>query len=372
MQGKPFFPFGLFCVAWTREEIAACFDDVAKRGFNTVHSYWAADVCRSRETVQAYLDEAQKRGLKVLPTIGDLGQEAALFREGKHEELERRVRDWIRPFKNHPALLAWYVWDEPNAEGFSAPPDCVRAVSEYVKREDPNHPTFFTFTPWHNLEKLPDYRDCCDVICLDPYVFTDYMGLVPKCLDLAAEHGNNRPVWSLLWGCWNSGSRAPTVEETRCSTYLSLIHGATALLYYGHLTEPGMRPEGGDGKTWQRGLADKEMQQLYEAVEQLGKEVYKLSSVLESPLPQGVVTAEASPATLHFRAYRARGGLVLLAANMGKEAVTVRFRVSRPVKGNAVFCFFSRQPLTVAANTFTDSLAPLATRAYRIPMEKTR
>ena len=193
INGRPFFPIGLFCVGWTAEDSPAALADAARLGCNTVHSYWTADIARSTETVRAYLDEAARLGLKVTPTLGDYRTPREAVATGDDAPLREAMKRMIGPLKDHPALLAWYVWDEPNVGVLAAPPEVVKAASDAMKREDPNHPTFFCFTPWHNLDRIDSYGACCDILAVDPYVRAKYMGLVSKSVQAARRAAGAPP-----------------------------------------------------------------------------------------------------------------------------------------------------------------------------------
>ena len=232
VNGRPLFPIGLFCVGWTAEDSPAALADAARLGCNTVHSYWAADIARSTETVRGYLDEAARLGLKVTPTLGDYRTPREAVATGNDAPLREAMKRMVGPLKDHPALLAWYVWDEPNVGVLAAPPEVVRAASDAVKREDPDHPTFFCFTPWHSLDRIDSYGACCDILAVDPYVRAKYMGLVSESVRAArGAAGPSRPVWSIIWASQNAGQKIPLVADMRCATYLSLIHGATGIFF---------------------------------------------------------------------------------------------------------------------------------------------
>lgn len=48
------------------------------------------------------------------------------------------LRDEIRALKDHPAILSWYVADEPEGQGISA--ETLEEIYDVIRAEDPYHP----------------------------------------------------------------------------------------------------------------------------------------------------------------------------------------------------------------------------------------
>jgi hypothetical protein len=103
------YPLVLLGVPPTEED----FQRMAEMGFNATlyYGFWFAGdpaSSKSMEGIQAYLDLAQKHGLKV-------GFQLDGWRRVPREQLGlEQVRKIVRRFKDHPALGFWYLYDEPN------------------------------------------------------------------------------------------------------------------------------------------------------------------------------------------------------------------------------------------------------------------
>ena len=92
------------------------------------------------------LDDAQRRGFTALVGL-PLGNPRKGFDyadTNKVEQQYNRVRDIVRQFRDHPALLMWNLGNEPEIN--TTPAQRVplwreaNRLAEMVRREDPNHP----------------------------------------------------------------------------------------------------------------------------------------------------------------------------------------------------------------------------------------
>jgi hypothetical protein len=138
-------------------------------------------------------------------------------------------------FRDHPALLAWYLNDELPL----LMRDRLEARQRRIHQLDPNHPTWSVI---NELSDLPGYLNTADVLGTDPYPVPD------SPVTLAAEwtetsndvSGGLRPVWMVPQAFDKSNyrkspqARAPTLGEELVMTYLCLIHGAQGLMYYSY------------------------------------------------------------------------------------------------------------------------------------------
>ena len=92
---------GLYCVPYRALDI------VADLGFDLVqdyaHGWWT-----STGEITAYFDKCATLGLKVLWSLP-----LSLVRETPEPEMLRRALGQLRVLKDHPALDAWYLLDEP-------------------------------------------------------------------------------------------------------------------------------------------------------------------------------------------------------------------------------------------------------------------
>jgi len=167
-------------------------DELVAAGGNTIRT-WGI------ENAQSVLDEAQKRGIKVM-----LGLWVQHERHGFDYNDETKVanqleafRSQIRKYKNHPALLIWcvgneYELDYQNVKVWKA----VNDIAKMIHEEDQNHPTS-TVTAGTNADKLAHVMT--ELPDVDIYGINTYgdIGNVKKVL---TNGGFNGPYMITEWG----------------------------------------------------------------------------------------------------------------------------------------------------------------------------
>jgi hypothetical protein len=132
INGKPFFPIGMFNYAPETAALA----DIHKQGFNTL-------VATTEHHKPEHLALISSYGLRVICPPTDA---------------------WLEPAKKDPAMLAWYLADEP--EGHGQTPAALREKYLELKKNDPNHPiTLDHFL----LDSLAPYKDDADVTMTSYY-----------------------------------------------------------------------------------------------------------------------------------------------------------------------------------------------------------
>jgi hypothetical protein len=323
VNGKPFFPLGwYFGPGPTTKNFEEHFDRVAASPFNTIMCYGinVGDV----EKVRAYLDALAARKLKIIYSIKDVYAgthgyyEPALGFRGE----DAIVRGIVPLFRDHPALLAWYLNDELPL----TMRDRLDARQRLVRQLDPNHPTWAVL---YQVDEFYGYLNSADVLGADPYpvndrpvtVVSDWMR---KC---AAVSDGLRPLWmvpqAMDWACYHKDRadklRAPTLDEELVMTYLCLIHGASGLIYYSYFDL--MRDPLGFDKRWADMLV-------------VGNEVKQLFPALLSAAKPPTLDVKPSRDAVQFatRADDAGRRYVLLANPAPKEPATVIVGVTARAK----------------------------------------
>jgi hypothetical protein len=207
VNGKPFFPIGLFTYSLDEPTIA----EIRKEGFNTV-------TVLTEHHEPAQLDRVQREGwMAVCPP----------------EE------KWLRAGTNHPALLAWYLSDEPEGHGHT--PAGLRDKYLQLKARDPNHPIALDHFMW---EALVNYKDACDLTMTSVYPLTSagpapitHIGLF---IDHArSQHRPNWPHWPFIQifggtNCEGGKWKQPEPAEVRAMVYNALVHRANGIFYFSY------------------------------------------------------------------------------------------------------------------------------------------
>jgi hypothetical protein len=143
----------------------------------------------------------------------------------------KRLQAEIEHFRNHPALLAWYLSDEPTGQG--VPADSLQKIYDFIKELDPYHPITIVFDA---PQRAREYASAMDIVMADPYPIpsagVEGVGAVTEGLMKAFRY--EKPVWIVpqAFGGAEWWGREPSPQEVRAMTYLALVRGATGIQYF--------------------------------------------------------------------------------------------------------------------------------------------
>jgi hypothetical protein len=210
----------------------------AKIGAHIIHHYhfegWKDGKYKTGNNKEAieYLDLAQKHNLKVM-----MGFDRYSMIKNDIQHIEDRVDS----LKNHPALVYWYLADEPDVSFIS------QARCQYfyrlIKRFDPRHPIVVTISS--NSPKLSNYDEAADIIIVDSYpIRDDYnldkMGNIKYRVKLAKmaleEKRKSKKIFTGLQAFEkkydNIAYRFPNLEETKYMALSGIFEGAEGVFFY--------------------------------------------------------------------------------------------------------------------------------------------
>lgn len=346
VDGKPFFPLGwYFGPGPTDKDYLKHLDRLAASPFNTIMCYGIN--VGNFDRVRAYLDAMAQRKLKIIYSIKDIYAGTEHYHEpilGLRGE-ETIVRKIVGTFKDHPALLAWYLNDELPL----TLREQIDARQRLVRQLDPNHPTWSVL---YQVDEFFGYLNSADVLGADPYPIPSKPAALAaewtrKC---AAVSGGRLPLWMVPqafdWSNYpphTDKGRPPTLDEELVMSYLCLIHGAQGLIYYSYSDL--LKDREGEEKRWAiMQVVGGEMKQLFPALLSAAKP------------PQMDVKQDAGVET----AVRAddSGKCYVLMANPGAKAASVRVAVP----GGAKLELLRRgkiEPAAAAAGECVIKLDPL-------------
>ncbi|MFK7786953.1 MAG: glycoside hydrolase family 2 TIM barrel-domain containing protein [Crocinitomicaceae bacterium] len=167
-------------------------DVLLECGGNTIRT-WGVD------NAQEVLDEAQKKGLKVMMGLW-VQHERHGFDYNDEDKIRKQLESFrlaVRKYKDHPALLLWGIGNEyelqyNNTKVWKA----VNDIAEMVQEEDTNHPTS-TVTAGTNDVKVAFVQK--ELTAIDIYGINTYgdIGNVHKVLEKA---NFERPYMITEWG----------------------------------------------------------------------------------------------------------------------------------------------------------------------------
>jgi hypothetical protein len=359
VDGKPFFPLG-----WYGSVNEQHLLELADSPFNCLLAYGTDQV--PRDKMLSFLDLMHRHGMKLVYCMNDVYPTATYFAGKSWEGIagnQAIAEAVVRAYREHPAILGWYLNDE-------LPRELLPSLKDYYQRArdlDPNHPCLIVLC---NRRDFPLFPPTTDILGVDPYpIPREPVTLVSEFADAAnnAVRGA-QPVWlvpqAFAWYQYNSKNpdrghipganelatgRAPTFDEARCMTYLALTHGAKGLLYYCYY-DLRMLPQYGQMWAW---------------MQQIAAEVKSLSPVLLAPDEPTPPLTHPPDAPIHLRLKQFDGRLYLLAVNSATNAYDVELSLRRRLPSRLKVWFEDRE---VPAKTtgFTDHFAPLAAHVYEI------
>jgi hypothetical protein len=365
VDGKPFFPIGIFNGGRFPEQAAA--------GFNVTHHYWTMHTLPGQtapnRAYKEFLDRTEAAGMKALVLVTHGGPKA--------RHLGPEVVRSVRMFRNHPALLAWDE-EEGVARG-EVPLEFLSRLREMLRREDPHHPLMLgdTRAPIQKITNRGELfaDDFMDLGMWWWYPFpitpaavddglegtlaTRGMELVPpEFLTLART---NKPLWVGLQAYrkpQRKDGRFPTPTEYRLQAYLGLIAGAKGLMYY---------VGSGSGGT---GILNRPEDGHWEFLKRLVAELRSLEPVILGLDATEPVTVEPAGATVSVRLKQPSATRrVLLAANRGDQPVDVMF--ASPAFGpGEVNVLFEHRRLEAKRGRLADRFRPYEVHVYEVTGER--
>ena len=374
-NGKPFFPIGML-PSGVKHDNELAFDDLAAAGFNTVLKW-----CHmTPEEGKLYCDAAQTRGLRVFDWIdvyarlkggrsltslkGQLVGDKVHTSEEKSKIFEDAVTKYmpvmmraVDAVKDHPNLMAYYLFDEPFTRHWFDQYVQGRRIYKATYERDGYHPIM---TWWMQKEDGGWF----DITGCDPYWSPGAEGLYGTPGRVAvrtwtvSQLGRDlrMPAYITPLAEFYSGTnkRFFLPEEQMCQTYLAIIHGAKAVLY------------------WHYPVTH---QWSYDALSKAAAHLRKLSPVLvtrdlrqeisyspgvfdpaQKQLPDVQVSLRRNPT----------GGYVLLAANMRPYPVDATHTIAGSGKAGTVSRMFDSKTYPLADDAFNDKIEPMGIRAYLI------
>jgi len=361
VEGKPFFPLG-----WYGSVNDSQLAEIADSPFNCLLAYGTDQV--AKEPMTQFLDKLQKHGLKLVYCLNDV-YPTATYLDGKDWEGVRGndaiAAAIIAAYRNHPAVLAWYLNDE-------IPHALVPQLTDYyhrVQRADPGHPAFIVLC---NRHEFPYFPATTDIFGVDPYPIPKEP--VTRVADFVAKARtavqSNQPVWlvpqAFGWYQYNSKNpdrghapteeelrtgRAPTYQEERCMTYLGLVQGAKGLIYYCYY-DLRVLPQYREMWAWMKTIAG---------------EVKTLSPALLSTEAAGDFSVNSKSVALQTALFRRADTVYLLAVNPDKVTCHAGFDLRRKTESRGQVLFENRE-IPCAKGRFEDDFAPLAVHVYAVKL----
>lgn len=345
VDGKQFFPIGIYSMESRQfKPDDAIMKDAHDAGFNSTVLY--------RETLSELiptLDTCQRNGIKaiVYPTIP--------FDHPTGKETPESTRADIQARMHHPAVLAWYLVDEPEGIG-RAPSEMVEDRYQFVKEIDQDHFCGLVVT---TPEAAKDYHFGADIMWIDPYpVPAQPVTYVSDCVSgevKAVE--KDQPVWCIPqafdWSVFNTGKvngkHRPTNEEERCMTYLALVNGAKGIIYWAY-----------NGMYYY--ITD--YPEHWSGMKKIAGELRDLSPVLMTKTVDKKLSVTTRSTGIQTMLKKLKGDWYVFAVNSLTTETTASFSI-RGAAGD-VNALFEGRSLTSSGGAWTDAFNPLEVHVYKI------
>ena len=322
---------------------------IAEAGFTVVMPpcEGAATVERNRKI----LDIAKATGLKAI--LADSRMPLAL--KG-HPEAEQALKAIVADYHKHPALLGYFVTDEPGADAFEGLSD----VQNMLHKLDPDHLVYINLLPNYastNLVAKPSQLQTNtyeaylqqylrvvkpDVLSWDHYHFLKtgdrpgFYGNLSAAQQAILNSAETTPFWQIVLSVEHGGYRPLTENELRFEAMQSLVYGVHGLVYFTYWlpNDPSF--------SWNHAIMNRDGTPgpLYEPVKKVNAEVQKLGKWLyrtrvietfqtgETPPDGREQTGDGGvkmvgPANLSVGRFRGEGYIYVMAANRDYRNGTV-------------------------------------------------
>jgi len=346
-----FFPFGFYCYSPVHPTLP---EEEVVKGFNLISPYQRI-VPGTLSERQAYMDRCAELGMKVHYNVlsvsggGGVGSQV----QGVTEEQKREMLiNEIIAFRDHPALLAWYIADEPT--GHKVAPEVLEEAYSAIREHDPWHPVTIVFMAPFLAAK--NYSNALDIVMADPYPVPD----MPVTLagnvagQLSAEFAGKKPVWIVpqAFGGGEWWGREPSLQEMRTMTYQAIIRGARGIQYF---IRQGLNFFPKSTAAWA------ECGRM--AVEIAEITPWLLSDQKTLPVTSGSGDILVTSA-LH------ENQLLILAVNKTNFPRRAEFSITGGISGKASVIFENRS-INVSSGYFSDQLPAFGSQAYLIELKKT-
>jgi hypothetical protein len=346
VEGMPYFPFGFFSYFPLQPNLA---DEEVVNGFNLISPYQKIEKKSIKER-KAYMDRCAALGMKVnynlCSVAGGGGVESARMPGLTRGEKLERLRKEVMMFRNHPALLAWFIADEPDSQNI--PPDSLQETYRLIKELDPYHPVNIVFM---STRKAEDYRDVMDIAMTEAYpVPQGKIADVATFTDILKNaFWLEKPVWVVpqAFGGNEWWQREPDPREIRAMTYLAIIHGATGIQYYIR-SSPNSFPKSTT---------------LWAECGAMALEIAELTPDINSPYPAPELHSDNPD--IHAKAWN-RAGLVTIAVVNGRNE-PARFKLTMANVDLSIVAdvMFENRKVQFTNGALEDLIDGYGTRVYR-------
>ena len=240
-------------------------------------------LAEQQDDLQELLDVTARHGFRMQTSVHLTGYS----KSGAHDpsadrsQAEAALERVVSRCRDHPGLLAWYILDEPRAEGPALRDHWIWAKKR-IEALDPHHPVTAAlnnpravcfYAPWSAITQIDRYPLLLgEQSSRDDTGIKRHGAMTGGAVCQAAWAAGARTVWFVpqAYGDFRK-RRLPTPAELRLQTYITLAHGATGIFLYSYQSRPLWHVAGGE-----RNIADIVLARPAE----MGREVRQLGRVI--------------------------------------------------------------------------------------------
>jgi len=250
VDGKPFFPVFLPLPPdrlgdWHLGQLK-------EAGFNCLAAplgkLWQAEILKSgvppamAAEIRNQLDRLEAQGLKFIWPITWSYQDWPKIREitgGDARVFSSIMAKIVETFKDHHAIIAWYLLDEPATRTWQD--ECgfqerdMQILHASVKAADPYRPAYVN---WNHSWKTEPYGGlaCTDIMSHDNYMISgepfDWELLVPSVRMINDKRAGHKPGFIWISGSFDELFITPGPDPVRVHAWLHLVYGSRGLGYW--------------------------------------------------------------------------------------------------------------------------------------------
>ncbi|MEL7005860.1 MAG: cellulase family glycosylhydrolase, partial [Bacteroidota bacterium] len=221
------YPWDLFWPNFHKIPLKDDFELISNAGFNTVrifvpyHQFGGSNVDDNElKKLTGLLDLAQSNNLKVIVTLFDFFLDYSVDRWTLSE---RHLEKVVSSFKDHPAIMAWDIKNEPDLDfeqhGKNEVKEWLKFITLCIRKYDSNH---LVTIGWSNPKYLDDISDYVDYYSFhyynDPKELNNYLEMdfdKPIVLEETGQHSYN--AW------WYPFHKSAQDQEDYTSEILEVI-----------------------------------------------------------------------------------------------------------------------------------------------------
>lgn len=346
----PYFPLGFYCYSPVQSSLA---EEEVVKGFNLLSPYQLIEAHTFADR-KRYLDRCAELGMKVhynlLSIAGGGGPRQGRSSMDRQQKMDL-LRQEIMAVKDHPALLAWYISDEPTGQNIA--PETLLESYQLIKQLDPYHPISIVFM---NPKEAHRYEQVMDIAMVDPYPIPnrspEEVGSITQ--SLVERFRYQKPVWLVpqAFGGNEHWAREPSPREIQLMTWLGVINGATGIQYF---IRHGLSSFPKSSLTW-------------DAASSTVKELTDLTPFLLQPEGQGKLPILDKQ--LEARWYKKNGQLIVVILNtINKPKNFILDLASLKLPSETAVLFEDRQ-LELNGTRLQDIIDGYGRRVYLFDVEK--